>query len=58
MTQAATVKSIPFGRTPRDESITAALLDALCSPQLYEVVMHGSDLIIKPRPQMHPQKAA
>jgi hypothetical protein len=57
MSQAATVKSPPLGRTPRDEAITAALLDALCSPQLYEVVMQGGDLLIRPRPHMHPQKA-
>lgn len=39
------------------ESILAALLDALCSPQLYDIVMHEGELTITPRPHMHPQPA-
>jgi hypothetical protein len=36
------------------ETIMAALLDALCSPQLYEIRLQGSELFIKPRAGMHP----
>jgi hypothetical protein len=36
------------------ETIMAALLDALCSPQLYEISLQGSELFIKPRAGMHP----
>ena len=42
--------------TECDESIIAALLDALCSPQLYEIVMLDGELNIRPRPHMHPQR--
>jgi hypothetical protein len=56
MTQATETRSLQR-RSDYDESIMAALLDALCSPQLYDVIMRGSDLIIRPRPHMHPQKA-
>lgn len=45
--------------TRRDtESITAALLDALCSPQLYDIILRDGELFIKPRPHMHPQPVA
>jgi hypothetical protein len=37
------------------ETIMAALLDALCSPQLYEIILQGGELSIKPRAGMHPQ---
>jgi hypothetical protein len=50
-------KTAPANRGD-SESITAALLDALCSPQLYDIVMHGGELLIKPRPHMHPQPLA
>lgn len=39
------------------DTIMAALLDALCSPQLYEVTLRGGELFIKPRPGMHLQPA-
>jgi hypothetical protein len=41
-----------------NESIIAALLDALCSPHLYEIDMRNGELFIKPRPHMHWQAAA
>jgi len=37
------------------ESIMAALLDALCSPQLYNIALRNGELSIKPRPHMFPQ---
>ena len=46
------------GTTARDdhaESIMAALLDALCSPQLYDIALRNGELSIKPRPHMFPQ---
>jgi hypothetical protein len=46
------------GRDDVAESITAALLDALCSPQLYDIVLHNGELFIKPRPHMHPRAAS
>jgi hypothetical protein len=57
MTNATQAKS-PAGSRIDSESITAALLDALCSPQLYEIIMRNGELFIKPRPHMHPQAAA
>jgi hypothetical protein len=33
----------------------AALLDALCSPQLYDIALRNGELSIKPRPHMFPQ---
>jgi hypothetical protein len=41
------------GSADYDETIMAALLDALCSPQLYEIVSQGTELLIRPRPGMH-----
>jgi hypothetical protein len=38
-----------------NETVMTALLDALCSPQLYEIILRGGELFIKPRPGMHPQ---
>jgi len=35
------------------EWIMATLLDALCSPQLYEIALRGGELLIKPRTGMH-----
>jgi hypothetical protein len=43
------------GRDDHAESITAALLDALCSPQLYDIALRNGELSIKPRPHMFPQ---
>ena len=57
MTNPTQAKS-PAGSRADTESITAALLDALCSPQLYEIIMRNGELFIKPRPRMHPQAAA
>jgi len=57
MTQPTHIKRAPATRGD-GESITAALLDALCSPQLYEIVMRDGELHIKPRPHMHPQPVA
>ena len=57
MTNPTQAKS-PAGSRIDSESITAALLDALCSPQLYEIIMRNGELFIKPRPHMHPQAAA
>jgi len=57
MTNPTQAKS-PTGSRIDSESITAALLDALCSPQLYEIIMRNGELFIKPRPHMHPQVAA
>ncbi len=45
-------------KSAQEESITAALLDALCSPQLYEIVMRNGELYIKPRARMHAQSVA
>lgn len=41
----------------RDDTIAATLLDALCSPQLYEIVMSDGEISIKPRRDMHAQPA-
>ena len=57
MTNPTHTKS-PAGSRADTESITAALLYALCSPQLYEIIMRNGELFIKPRPHMHPQAAA
>jgi hypothetical protein len=43
------------GRDDHAESIIAALLDALCSPQLYDIALRNGELSIKPRPHMFPQ---
>ena len=37
------------------DTIMAALLDALCSPRLYEITLRGGELFIKPRPGTHLQ---
>jgi hypothetical protein len=50
-----TQAKIGASRGSYDESIIAALLDALCSPQLYNIVLRGGELFIKPRQHMHPQ---
>jgi hypothetical protein len=55
MTNSTEAKICPVGHGNYDESITAALLDALCSPQLYDIVLRDGELFIKPRPHMHPQ---
>jgi hypothetical protein len=47
----------PADPSTNDESITAVLLDALCSPQLYDIVLREGELFIKPRHHMHPQPA-
>jgi hypothetical protein len=57
MTHSTGAKIGPVGRGKYDESITAALLDALCSPQLYDIVLRDGELFIKPRHHMHPQQA-
>jgi hypothetical protein len=41
------------GNTPGNETIMAALMDALCSPQLYEITVRNGELLIKPRADMH-----
>jgi hypothetical protein len=51
-------KAAAADRVDCNEAIMAALLDALCSPQLYEIILRGGELFIKPRPGMHPQAAA
>ena len=57
MTYQTQIKT-PAGSHGDAETITAALLDALCSPQLYEIVMRGGELLIKPRAHMHPLPAS
>jgi len=55
MTERYGRETAPVAQADCNESIMAALLDALCSPQLYEIVLRGGELRIKPRPDMHPQ---
>ena len=57
MTHSPHAKIAPAGSGDYDESIIAVLLDALCSPQLYDIVLCEGELFIKPRPHMHPQPA-
>jgi hypothetical protein len=39
-----------------DSDITVTLLDALCSPHLYDIVECNGELYIKPRIHMHCRK--
>jgi hypothetical protein len=55
MTHPATATLAAAGRDERRESIVAALLDALCSPQLYDITLRNGELSIKPRWHMFPQ---
>jgi len=58
VTKPLPIDSDPAGRVEDETSITAALLDALCSPHLYEIVLRGGELFIKPRPRMHSGRLA
>ena len=49
------ISKAEIGGTEHNVMIMAALLDALCSPQLYEITMQAGELFIRPRPGMHPQ---
>jgi hypothetical protein len=42
-------------RDDHAESIIATLLDALCSPQLYDIALRNGELSIKPRLHMFAQ---
>ena len=47
------MKAAAAAQADYNETVMAALLDALCSPQLYEITLRGGELFIKPRPGMH-----
>jgi hypothetical protein len=57
MTHPAPTTIAAAGRDDHTESIIATLLDALCSPQLYDIALRNGELSIKPRPHMFPQAA-
>jgi hypothetical protein len=53
MTRSYQGKAAAVAQADHNETVMAALLDALCSPQLYEITLRGGELFIKPRPGMH-----
>jgi hypothetical protein len=53
MTGGCQAKAATLARADYNETVMAALLDALCSPQLYEIILRDGELLIKPRQGMH-----
>jgi hypothetical protein len=53
MTGRYQAKAAAVAQADHNETVMAALLDALCSPQLYEITLRSGELLIKPRPGMH-----
>jgi hypothetical protein len=47
------IENISGQQEARDANVIAALLDALCSPHLYEIAIQDGVLRIEPRAHMH-----